>query len=74
MAWGHILYIDDLVALPTSQGTGLGTLLLQHLQNDPMLAICRRRQPTTAMNASKDSDSRIVFFGYTRLRADHEWS
>jgi hypothetical protein len=29
MAWGHILYIDDLVALQTSQRTGLGTLLLQ---------------------------------------------
>jgi len=34
MAWGHILYIDDLVALQASQGTGLGTLLLRHLQNE----------------------------------------
>jgi hypothetical protein len=34
MAWGHILYIDDLVALQTSHRTGLGTLLLQHLQNE----------------------------------------
>jgi N-acetylglutamate synthase-like GNAT family acetyltransferase len=34
MAWGHILYIDDLVALQTSQRTDLGTLLLQHLQNE----------------------------------------
>jgi GNAT superfamily N-acetyltransferase len=34
MAWGHILYIDDLVALQTSQRTDLGTLLLRHLQNE----------------------------------------
>lgn len=34
MAWGHILYIDDLVALQAAHGTGLGTLLLQHLQKE----------------------------------------
>jgi GNAT superfamily N-acetyltransferase len=34
MAWGHILYIDDLVAWQTSHRAGLGTLLLQHLQNE----------------------------------------
>jgi GNAT superfamily N-acetyltransferase len=40
MAWGHILYIDDLVALHTSQLTGLGTLLLQHLQNEARERVC----------------------------------
>jgi GNAT superfamily N-acetyltransferase len=34
MAWGHILYIDDLIALQTSHRTGLGTRLLQHLQKE----------------------------------------
>lgn len=34
MAWGHILYIDDLVALETFRGKGLGTLLLRHLQSE----------------------------------------
>jgi GNAT superfamily N-acetyltransferase len=34
MAWGHILYIDDLVALRTLHGMGLGTLLLQYLQKE----------------------------------------
>ncbi len=33
MAWGHVLYIDDLVALQSSHRKGLGTLLLQHLQS-----------------------------------------
>jgi GNAT superfamily N-acetyltransferase len=32
MAWGHLLYIDDLVAAPSARGTGFGTTLLQHLQ------------------------------------------
>ena len=33
MAWGHILYLDDLVATRASHRTGLGTLLLQYVQN-----------------------------------------
>lgn len=40
MAWGHILYVDDLVALRTFQGTGLGTLLLQYLQAEARRARC----------------------------------
>jgi len=34
MAWGHILYLDDLIALQAAHGTGLGTLLLQYLQKE----------------------------------------
>lgn len=34
MAWGYILYVNDLVVLRSSQRTGLGTMLLQHLQNE----------------------------------------
>src|SRR5262245_1026615 len=34
LAWGKILYIDDLVALQSAHRTGLGTLLLQHLQEE----------------------------------------
>jgi GNAT superfamily N-acetyltransferase len=34
MAWGHILYIDDLIASPSSRSLGLGMALLQHLQNE----------------------------------------
>lgn len=30
MAWGKILYIDDLIALPGSRGKGLGAALLQY--------------------------------------------
>lgn len=33
LAWGHILYLDDLVAAQTSYRTGLGTLLLRYVQN-----------------------------------------
>ena len=40
LAWGHILYIDDLVALPGFRGAGLGTLLLQHLQSAARQAGC----------------------------------
>jgi GNAT superfamily N-acetyltransferase len=38
LAWGHILYIDDLVALTSHHRTGLGTLLLRHLQEEARLA------------------------------------
>jgi GNAT superfamily N-acetyltransferase len=40
MAWGKILYIDDLVALQSSRRTGLGTLLLQYLQNEARQSGC----------------------------------
>ena len=34
LAWGHILYVDDLVAIAPRHRTGLGSLLLQFLQNE----------------------------------------
>jgi GNAT superfamily N-acetyltransferase len=34
MAWGRILYLDDLVAVAASHGTGLGTALLRFLQGE----------------------------------------
>ncbi|RKH37618.1 GNAT family N-acetyltransferase [Corallococcus sicarius] len=34
MAWGHILYIDDLVAVASRHRTGLGSALLRHLQDE----------------------------------------
>lgn len=34
MAWGRILYLDDLVAVAASHRTGLGTLLLEYLQDE----------------------------------------
>jgi GNAT superfamily N-acetyltransferase len=34
MAWGRILYLDDLVAMESSRGTGLGTALLRFLQDE----------------------------------------
>jgi GNAT superfamily N-acetyltransferase len=40
MAWGHILYVDDLVALPAFQRCGLGSLLLQYLQAEARKAGC----------------------------------
>ena len=32
-AWGHVMYIDDLVALSTHYKKGLGTTLLKYMQN-----------------------------------------
>lgn len=34
LAWGKVLYLDDLVALRSAQGTGLGTALLLYLQDE----------------------------------------
>jgi GNAT superfamily N-acetyltransferase len=47
MAWGHVLYIDDLVALEAFHGAGLGTLLLQHLQAEARRAGCASVQLDT---------------------------
>jgi GNAT superfamily N-acetyltransferase len=40
LAWGHVLYVDDLVALQTFHRTGLGTLLLQYIQAEARRAGC----------------------------------
>lgn len=34
MAWGHILYVDDLVAMEAAHGTGLGHALLRYAQGE----------------------------------------
>jgi len=40
MAWGRILYLDDLIALPTSRGKGLGSSLLRYLQKETAARGC----------------------------------
>jgi GNAT superfamily N-acetyltransferase len=40
MAWGHILYIDDLVAVAARHKTGLGTMLLNYLQEEAFRLGC----------------------------------
>lgn len=40
MAWGHVLYLDDLIALPTHRGRGLGSLLLRFLQDETVRRGC----------------------------------
>ena len=40
MAWGRVLYIDDLVAIESRHGTGLGTLLLHHLTDQARRLAC----------------------------------
>ena len=40
LAWGHILYIDDLVAVAARHKTGLGTTLLQYLQEEARRVGC----------------------------------
>jgi GNAT superfamily N-acetyltransferase len=32
LAWGRIIYVDDLIAVPSSRGSGLGRALLLHIQ------------------------------------------
>ncbi|MEH3075105.1 MAG: GNAT family N-acetyltransferase [Quadrisphaera sp.] len=40
MAWGRILYVDDLVALPEHRGQGLGALLLRYAQAQTVARGC----------------------------------
>ncbi|TXR55446.1 GNAT family N-acetyltransferase [Quadrisphaera setariae] len=40
MAWGRILYVDDLVAMPEHRGQGLGALLLRHAQAQTVARGC----------------------------------
>jgi GNAT superfamily N-acetyltransferase len=40
LAWGYIIYIDDLVAIAERHGTGLGTTLLKYIQEEARRAGC----------------------------------
>jgi len=40
MAWGKILYLDDLIALHTQQGRGWGSALLAWLQDEARVLHC----------------------------------
>lgn len=40
MAWGRILYLDDLIALPRNRGNGYGTVLLRYLQQETIARGC----------------------------------
>jgi len=47
LAWGDVMYIDDLIALEAFQRTGLGTLLLRYLQAEARQAGCSSVQLDT---------------------------
>jgi GNAT superfamily N-acetyltransferase len=40
MAWSKILYLDDLIALPSQQGRGWGSALLKWLQAEALARQC----------------------------------
>jgi GNAT superfamily N-acetyltransferase len=40
MAWGRILYLDDLIALPASRGRGYGSALLRRLEAEAAARGC----------------------------------
>ncbi|MCX4745046.1 GNAT family N-acetyltransferase [Kitasatospora sp. NBC_01287] len=40
MAWGRILYLDDLAALTEHQGEGLGTAILEYVQGEAVRHGC----------------------------------
>ncbi len=54
MAWGRILYLDDLAVLTSHHGTGLGTAILEYVQAEA----CRQ-----------DCDAVHLDTGYHRRRA-----
>jgi len=60
LAWGHILYIDDLVALRIFHHAGLGTLLLQHLQAEA------RRGGCTAVHLDTGYQRHLAHRAYLR--------
>lgn len=40
MAWGRILYLDDLAVLTAHQGTGLGAAVLRYVQDEARRSDC----------------------------------
>lgn len=60
LAWGHILYVDDLVAIASSHKTGLGTTLLQYLQEEA------RQQGCDAVHLDTGYHRHLAHLAYLR--------
>ena len=60
LAWGHILYIDDLVAISTRHKTGLGSTILQYLQEEA------RRMGCDAVHLDTGYQRHLAHLAYLR--------
>jgi GNAT superfamily N-acetyltransferase len=60
LAWGHILYVDDLVVIAARHKKGLGTALLQHLQEEA------RRQGCNAVHLDTGYQRQLAHLAYLR--------
>lgn len=60
LAWGHILYIDDLVAIASHHKTGLGTRLLKYLQEEA------RRRGCDAVHLDTGYQRHLAHLAYLR--------
>lgn len=60
LAWGHILYIDDLVVIAAYHKTGLGTTLLKYLQGEA------RRQGCDAVHLDTGYLRHLAHLAYLR--------
>jgi GNAT superfamily N-acetyltransferase len=60
LAWGHILYIDDLVAIATRHKTGLGSTILQYLQEEA------RRMGCDAVHLDTGYQRHLAHLAYLR--------
>ncbi len=60
LAWGYILYIDDLVALTSRHKTGLGTRLLMYLQEEA------RRRKCDAVHLDTGYQRHLAHLAYLR--------
>lgn len=60
VAWGHILYIDDLVAIAARHKTGLGSTLLQYLQEEA------RRMGCDAVHLDTGYQRHLAHLAYLR--------
>ena len=60
LAWGYILYIDDLIALASHHKTGLGSKLLKHLQEEA------RRRGCDAVHLDTGYQRHLAHLSYLR--------
>ena len=71
LAWGRVLYVDDLSTLPTHRRRGLGRALLDHLAEEARRHGCDALHLDSGVGADRADAHRLYFNARLRIASYH---
>ncbi len=71
LAWGRVLYVDDLSTLPSHRRRGLGRALLDHLAEEGRRHGCDALHLDSGVGADRADAHRLYFNARLRIASHH---